>query len=164
MRPATAKRSAPITPCENICSTAPETPRTFAVAKPKKHETHVAHARIADDEFQVALSQGDRCGINNSDHGQNRDPFSPHLKTLREKIHRDAQRAIGSEFHHDSGEQHRTRSRRSHVAGRRPGVQWPDAGKNGKTEEQNRERPGLKLRGKLESARVRFKSSEPAVT
>src|SRR5205807_2498193 len=81
---------------------------------------------IADDEFQVALSQGHTCGINNSDHGQNRDPSTPHLETLREKIHRDAQPAVGSEFHHNSGEQHRTRSRRGHVAGWRPGVQGPD--------------------------------------
>ena len=120
----------------------------------EQHETHVTDAGIADDEFQIALPQRDRRGVNNSDDRENRDPFAPHLESFREKIHRHAQRAVGAEFHHDAGEQHRTGGRRGDVAGRRPGVQRPDAGEHGEPEEQNRERPRLKLRREIEIARA----------
>ena len=132
--------------------------------QPEQHEAHVAHARIADDEFEIALPQRDRRGVNNSDDGENRDPFAPHLETERKEIHRHAQRAVGAKLHHDAGEQHRTGGRRGDVTGRRPGVQRPDAGENGEAEKQNRKRPGLQLRRELESARVVCRSSEPALT
>src|SRR6266404_4696158 len=50
------------------------------------NETHVAHARIVDDKFQIALAQRHGRGVENSDHGKDSDPFTPHVETLREKI------------------------------------------------------------------------------
>ena len=72
----------------------------------RRVETHVADTRIANDEFQVALPKRDRGGINNADDGENSDPITPHLETLRKKIHRHAQSAVSAEFHHNAGEQH----------------------------------------------------------
>ena len=72
----------------------------------KKHKSHVTHARVTNDEFKVALAECDRCRIDYSDHSQNCHPFTPHLETLREKIHRHAQTTVRAQLHHNSGEQH----------------------------------------------------------
>ena len=93
--------------------------------------------------FRSRCRKRDRRRVNNSDDGEDRDPVPPHRETLREKIHRDAQRAVSAEFHHDAGEQHRAGSRRGDVTGRCPGVQRPDAGEHAEAEKQNRERPAL---------------------
>ena len=42
----------------------------------EQHESHVADARIADDEFQVPLPQRDRRGINDPDHAEHGDPVA----------------------------------------------------------------------------------------
>ncbi len=74
--------------------------------KPEQNKTHVADTRVADHKFQVALTQRDGGGVNNSDNRKDCDPGPPHLKALREKIHRYAQSRVSAEFHHDAGEQH----------------------------------------------------------
>ena len=103
----------------------------------------MAHARITDDKFQIALAQRHRRRVNDPDYGEDSDPFAPDVETLREKIHGDAQPAVGAKFHDNAGEQHRTGSGRSDVTGWRPSVQRPDAGEHGKPEKQDRERPRL---------------------
>ena len=95
--------------------------------------------------FRSRCRKGHAGGVNNSDDSEHGDPFAPQVEAFREEIHRHAQRGVGAEFHHDAGEQHRTRGRRGDVAGRRPGVQWPDAREHGEPEEHHRERPCLKL-------------------
>ena len=72
----------------------------------KKDETHVTHTRVTNDEFQVALPQRHRSCVDNSNNGQNGDPFAPHLKALRKKVHGHAQTAVGTELHYNTGEQH----------------------------------------------------------
>src|SRR5205085_7963805 len=106
----------------------------------KQNKTHVAHARIADDEFQIALAQSDGSGVNNSDDGENCDPWSPDSKAEWKKIYRHSESPVGAEFHHDSGKQHRAGGRRGDVTGRRPGVKRPNAGENREPEKQNGKR------------------------
>src|SRR5438477_530714 len=60
-----------------------------------------------------------------------------------------ARSCVGAEFHHDAGEQHRTRCRCGDVTGRRPGVQRPDTREYGEPDEQHGKRPRLKLRCEL---------------
>ena len=62
------------------------------------------------------------------------DPFAPKVEALREQIDGDPERAVGAEFHHDAGEQHRAGRRRGDMAGGRPGVQRPDAREDGEPE------------------------------
>ena len=95
-------------------------------------------AGIANDKFQIALTERDRGRVNNSNDGEKRDPFAPHLKAERKNIHRHTQRCVRAQLHHDPGEQHRAGGGRRDVAGWRPGVQGPDAGEHGETEEQHR--------------------------
>ena len=106
-----------------------------------QHETHMAHARITNNEFQITLAQSHRRRVNNSDHGQGSDPFAPYLESFWKDVHRDAQSRIGAQFHHDAGKQHRPCSGRRDVACRSPGMQWPDAGKHSEAEEQHRKGP-----------------------
>ena len=47
----------------------------------EQNETHVAHTRIADDEFEIALAQRDRRRVNDPDDREDRDPFAPNLET-----------------------------------------------------------------------------------
>ena len=101
----------------------------------EQNETHVTDTGITDNEFKISLTQRDRSGINDPDHGENCDPGPPHLEALRKKIHRHAQGGISAEFHHDAGEQHRARGGRGDMTGRCPGVQRPDTGEHGKPEE-----------------------------
>ena len=72
----------------------------------EQHKAHVAHARIADDKFQIALTQRHRCSVNDSDYREDSDPAAPHLEALREKVHCDAEPGVGAQFHDDAGEQH----------------------------------------------------------
>ena len=83
------------------------------------------------------LAQRHGCCVNNSDHGEDGDPFAPCMESLREQIHRYAQTRISAQFHHDAGKQHRPCGGRGDVARRRPGMQWPDAGKHSEPEEQH---------------------------
>src|ERR1041384_1035163 len=70
--------------------------------EPKQNKTHVTHAGVADDKFEIALTQGNGGGVNNSDDGENGDPRSPDLKSDWKKIYRHAQRRVSAEFHDDS--------------------------------------------------------------
>ena len=149
MRPATAKRRARDHAVrEHLQDRAADAERVRR-REPEQDESHVADARIADDEFEVALPQRDGRGIDDPDDAEDRDPFAPQLEAEREEIHRDAQGAISAKFHDDAGEQHRTGGRRGDVAGGRPGVQRPDAGEHGEPEKQNGKGPGLELRREL---------------
>ena len=109
----------------------------------KQYETHVAYARITNDELEVMLAQRHRCRVNNSDHGQDGDPFAPHLESFGKEIHRYAQARVSTKFHHDAGEQHRACRGRCDMTCRRPGMQRPDAGKHCEPEEQHRKSPRL---------------------
>ena len=55
-------------------------PEQIAGRQAKQNKTHVADARIADDEFEIVLAERDRCRVNNPDDGEDGDPFAPHLK------------------------------------------------------------------------------------
>jgi len=57
--------------------------------------------------------------------------------------HRDAQAAVGAEFHHDAGEQHRGGGRRGDVAGRRPRVKGKHAREHREAKEDEGEHPNL---------------------
>jgi len=144
MRPATANNRAAITPCENICNTAPETLSAVARRGPAK-QTHVTHTRITDDKFQITLAERHRRGINNSNDGQKDDPFAPHLEALRKEIDRHAEPCVRAQFHHDAGEKHRAGCRRRDVTSRRPRMQRPDSGEHGEAEKQHRKRPRLQV-------------------
>src|SRR4029453_843969 len=74
--------------------------------QPEQHETHVADTRITNDEFEIALAERHRRSVNNSNNGENSNPMTPRVETLRKKIHRDAQSAVSAEFHYNAGEQH----------------------------------------------------------
>src|SRR5438046_8814732 len=65
----------------------------------KQHETHMTHARITNDEFQITLAQSDRRRVNNSDYGQNADPIAPDLESFWKDIHGDAQSRKGAKVH-----------------------------------------------------------------
>ena len=67
-------------PCENICRTAPPAPSAVAEREAEQDEAHVADARVADHELQVALPQRDRRRIENSDHREDDDPVAPQLE------------------------------------------------------------------------------------
>ena len=54
--------------------------------QPEQDESHVADARISDDEFQVALTQRHRRGVNDPDHAEHRDPLPPHLETFGKRF------------------------------------------------------------------------------
>src|SRR5438552_6263466 len=112
-------------------------------AQSEQNKAHVTHTGVADNEFQIALPQGNSCSVDDADDGESSDPVAPHLESLREKVHRHPQPGVRAEFHDDTSEQHRTRSWRGDVTGRRPSMQWPDTGEDSESEKQHRESPRL---------------------
>ena len=74
---------------------------------------------------------------------------APRVEAEREERHGDAQAAVGAELHDDAGEQHGGGGGRGDVAGRRPGVEGPEAGENGEADEDQREAPHLEVTGKV---------------
>ena len=112
--------------------------------QPQQNEAHVAHARIADDEFEVLLHQRHRRAIDDADDREQRDLVAPRHKAEREEAHRHAQRSVRAQFHHHAGQEHRGRRRRRHMARRRPRMERPHARQNRKPNEHQRKRPKLK--------------------
>jgi len=53
----------------------------------------VAHAGVTDDELEVALPEGDACGVNDADDREDGDGEPPLMESEREKVHRHAQPA-----------------------------------------------------------------------
>ena len=70
---------------------------------------------------------------------------APRIQSARKQCHGHAQTAIRAQLHHHPGEQHGSGGGRSDVAGRRPGVKWPQAGENPKANKHQRKRPHLKM-------------------
>src|SRR5882757_10830952 len=79
---------------------------------------------------------------------------APRTEAKREKCHGYTETAISSELHHHAGEEHRSRSGRGDVAGGGPGVKGPQARKNCKTNEDQRESPHLEMERKRESGQI----------
>src|SRR5215472_12753923 len=80
---------------------------------------------------------------------------SPRIESLREERHRDTQAAVRAQLHHNAREQHRGRGWRSDVAGWRPGVEGPEAGKYSEADEDQGERPRLKVMWEGELRKLR---------
>ena len=74
--------------------------------------------------------------------------------------------AVRAQLHHHARQQHRGRRRRGHVAGRRPGVERPQAGQNREADKHERKRPALKAcrERKLAPARPGSVVVAPATT
>ena len=130
----------------------------------EQDEAHVADAGVADDEFEVLLHQRDHRAVDDADDGEHGEDIAPgaeaeHVEAPgseaeREQRHGDAQAAVGAQLHHDAGEQHGSGRGRGDVAGRRPGVEGPQAGENREADEDQREGPHLEVRGEGKSGEV----------
>ena len=78
----------------------------IANGQSEENKSHVADARVPDDEFQVVLPQSDSRCVNDPDDREDSDPLAPGLIARGKEIQRDAKCAVSPKLHHDSGQQH----------------------------------------------------------
>jgi len=150
MRPATANKRG----CNNAVREHLQYPHRRRRARwPQQNRvarTHVAHARITDDKFQITLAKRHL-----PRHTRFRSlPAQQSICSTSEiPAEKDSSRRadrLRAELHHNSSEQHRTRSRSSDMTSRRPGMQWPDAGPAQQSRETTTETPTTAIAVKFE--------------
>src|ERR1019366_3679640 len=64
----------------------------------EQHEAHVAHAGIADDEFEILLHQRHARAIHDAGDGETGDFALPHAHAFGKHHHRHAQAAVSAEL------------------------------------------------------------------
>jgi hypothetical protein len=122
-----------------MTTTAPVTPTSVSEAMPRKDKAHVRHARVADQEVQIALAHGHQSAEQDVAQAQQRQHPHPALRRLRHQRQRDPEQTIQPELLQHAGMEHRGGRGCRRVSDRRPGVKGPERNQNPKAEQQQRE-------------------------
>ena len=123
--------------------------RRIGGGETEEHEAHVAHARVADDEFKIVLHEGDEASVENADDGEGGDGRLPKGETDGEERHGDTEATVGAEFHDDTGEEHRGGGGRGDVTGGRPRMERKHTGEDGEAGEDEGEETDLFAAGEV---------------
>ena len=105
----------------------------------EKYESHVRHARIAEEEVEVFLAHRNQAAVEEVAQCEEREEVQPRFRAIRDQRQRDADEAQQTEFFQDAGMEHRGCRRGGTVAQRRPGMKGPERHEDAEAEHQQGE-------------------------
>ena len=111
--------------------------------QPKHHKTQVAYGRICNQLLYIRLRIRNRGAIDNTDHGEERDPRGGLEGGLRKEGQVETQEAVGSQFQQNPCQDDRASGGCLHVRVGQPGMQGPHWNLNSKRGGERKEEPHL---------------------
>ena len=117
----------------------------------EEDRTHVGDRAPGQQLLKVALSEADEADEQDVGHGEPEEPGAERTARDIEAAQAQEDDAVQPELLQGAGMEHRDRSRRGRVAGRRPRMEREERGERAEPEEHQRARGGRDMRGRLQA-------------